>query len=97
MDKVLGLLFVVGRENLQRRAAAALKEEGENEEREGEHERGGGNDAWLRGGSPRHEKKARGGLEGRRRRGGVHGIGALPKRRLGAWEEDDRTAGVGWA
>src|ERR1041385_3260269 len=67
-----------GREFLRRRAAAALGEEGENEERKGEHEREGENDARLQGGSPGHEKMARGGLEGRRRRGGVHGVGASP-------------------
>src|SRR3954464_8350106 len=86
-----------GREFLRRRAAAALGEEGENEERKGEHERGGGNDARLQGGSPGHEKMARGGLEGRRRRGGVHGVGALPRSCLDAREEDDRTVRVGWA
>src|SRR3954464_7712385 len=96
-DTVARALVVVGCGFSRRRTAEALGEKGEILERKREHERRGGSEARLPCGAPRHEKRARGGLEGRRRRGGVHGVGALPPSCLAARDRRRQGGFAGWA
>src|SRR3954468_2682797 len=91
-DTVARALVVVGCGSSRRRTAKVLGGKGEIAERKREHERRGGSEARMPCGAPRHEKRARGSLEGRRRRGGVHGVALCHGAAWQRGEEDDK----GW-